>query len=214
MSPRNLLWIVVPVALSAGVLWLSAQDGNQPEGVKIGELAEKVQAREKAVSQKESALFQLEQRLNTLQTTLDQEREQIKAREKTLEEERTKFEQEKLQERERIKEQEQKQKQEQEQEKVREQQRVREQEQVSRQRATLVVNDQLVRTYEAMDPATASEALEELAKTNIDTAVALMASVAPKKAARILDQLVKSDTRLVGILSERIGSRRNGEPAR
>ena len=219
MSARNLLWIVVPVALSAGVLWLSAQDSNQPEGVKIGELAEKVQARERAASQKESALVQLEQRLNTLQATLDQEREQVKAREKALEEEKDKFEQEQVREREKVRTQAQEQAQAQaqaqaQQEQAREQQKAREQEQLRKQNETLRVNDQLVRMYEAMDPATASEALEELAKTNLDTAVALMASVAPKKAAKIFDQLTKSDTRLVGVLSQRIGRRNNEEPAR
>jgi flagellar motility protein MotE (MotC chaperone) len=211
MSPRNLFWLVIPAALSVGVLWLSAQDSkNQPEGLQIGELAERVQAREKAASQKEAALAQFEQRLNTLQATLDQEIERLKTKEKTLDEEKTKNDQERTRELERIREQERVREQEQ---RTREQeQRTREQEQEqARKKIPTEVGDQLIRTYEAMEPNSASLALEELAKTNMDVAVTLLASIAPKKAARILDQLVQSDARLTGILSERVGLRRKEE---
>ena len=226
MTTRNLFWVIVPVALSAGVLWLSAQENtNQPEGVKVGDLAEKVQARERAVSQKESALVQFEQRLNTLQTTLDQDREQIKAREKTLEDERVKFEQEKISERDRVRELEKAREQEkvrdqqqqqqiqqlQQQQQQQQQEQARKQEEARKQNATLVLNDNLIRTYEAMTPAAASEALEELAKSNLDTAVALMGSMAPKKAAKIFDQLVNADPKLIATLSERIGKRKKEE---
>jgi len=201
MSLRTVFWIIIPAALSAGVLWLSAQDSkNQPEGLQIGELAERVQAREKAVSQKEAALAQFEQRLNTLQTSLDQEIERLKAKEKNLDEERIKNEVERTRELERIREQERTRDREME-------QRAKEQEQ-TRKKTFDEVGDQLIRTYEAMEPTSASLALEELAKTNLDVAVTLMASISPKKAARILDQLVQSDARLTGILSERVGLRR------
>jgi len=201
MSARTFFWIIIPAALSAGVLWLSAQDSkNQPEGLQIGELAEKVQAREKAVSQKEAALAQFEQRLNTLQTTIDQEIERLKAKEKSLDEERIRNEVERTRELERIREQDRTRDREQE-------QRAKEQEQ-TRKKTFDEVTDQLVRTYEAMDPNSASLALEELAKTNMDVAVTLLASISPKKAAQILNQLVQSDARLTGLLSERVGLRR------
>jgi len=217
MRPRNLFWVIVPIALSAGVLWLSAQENtnqpNQPEGVRIGELAERVQAREKAVAQKEAALVQYEQRLNTLQTTMDQEREQVKTREKALEDERAKFEQEKINERERIREldkarEQEKAREQQLQQQQQQEQARRQQQEVTRKQNTVIeVSDQLVRTYEAMTPASASAALEEMAKTNIDTAAALMGAMAPKRAAKIFDQLVNADPRLIATLSERIGKR-------
>ena len=74
MNFKNLLWIAVPMALSVGVIWLSAQDpkGAPNEGVRVGELAEKLQVREKVVLQKEAELQQAEQRLATLQATLDE----------------------------------------------------------------------------------------------------------------------------------------------
>ena len=52
MNMKNMLWIAAPIALSAGVIWLSAQDpkSNPNDGVKVGELAEKLQAREKAIT--------------------------------------------------------------------------------------------------------------------------------------------------------------------
>ena len=49
MTPRTWLWILAPLALSAGVLWLSAQEAKAaPEGIRVSDLAEKVSAREKA----------------------------------------------------------------------------------------------------------------------------------------------------------------------
>lgn len=93
MNSRAWLWILAPLALSAGVLWLSAQEPKPaPEGIKITELAEKVQAREKAALQKERDLLQLEQRLATLQGTLDKDRTDLQNREKTLQEAIAKFE--------------------------------------------------------------------------------------------------------------------------
>jgi len=213
MSPRKLLWIIIPVALSIGVLWLSAQENkNQPEGVRLGELGEKIQAREKVVIQKEAALLQLEQRLNGLQATLTQEQEKIVASQKALAEEKAKFEAERAREQKRL----------QDREKAIEAERLREldrmQEEQTREiekireervrlRTVSKVDEQLVRTYEAMDPIQASRGLQELAKTNFDVAVGLLASMAPKKAARLLDQLVPLDVKLSGDLSERLGMR-------
>ena len=80
MNARFLLWISAPVALSVGVLWLSAQEPKgEPkaalaEGVKVAELASQLQNRERAIAQKEAELRQLEQRLTTLQATLDKDR--------------------------------------------------------------------------------------------------------------------------------------------
>jgi len=86
MNMKNLLWIAAPIALSAGVIWLSAQDPKvgPNEGVKVGELAEKLQAREKVLTQKEAELAQTEQRLTTLQSTLDKDRADLATREKTI----------------------------------------------------------------------------------------------------------------------------------
>jgi flagellar motility protein MotE (MotC chaperone) len=86
MNPRTWLWIAAPILLSAGVLWLSAQDSKPtvPEGIKLTELSEKVQAREKAAAQKEAQLRELEQRLITLQSTVDRDKEDLQKREKTL----------------------------------------------------------------------------------------------------------------------------------
>ena len=94
MNPRYLLWISAPLALSAGVLWLSAQDPKTPpvEGVKVGELAEKLQAREQALARKETELRQLEQRLTTLQGTLDKDRADLETREKAVKEATDKLE--------------------------------------------------------------------------------------------------------------------------
>jgi flagellar motility protein MotE (MotC chaperone) len=102
MNPRYLLWISAPVLLSAGVLWLSAQepkgDGKAAfaEGVKVSELASQLQSREKAIAQKEAELRQMEQRLNTLQATLDKDRGELAAREKAVHEALTKVENLKL----------------------------------------------------------------------------------------------------------------------
>lgn len=86
MNMKPVLWIVAPLALSAGVIWLSAQEAKVPpaEGVKVAELAEKLQSREKAVAQRETELRQLEERLATLQGTLDKDRADLSAREKSV----------------------------------------------------------------------------------------------------------------------------------
>ncbi|GLH73813.1 hypothetical protein GETHLI_23150 [Geothrix limicola] len=98
MNPRYLLWISVPVVLSAGVLWLSAQEPKGDarsainEGVKVAELASQLQNREKAIAQKEADLRQMEQRLTTLQVTLDKDRNDLAARERAVQEALTKLE--------------------------------------------------------------------------------------------------------------------------
>jgi flagellar motility protein MotE (MotC chaperone) len=86
MNAKTFLWILAPLALSAGVIWLSAQDPKTApgEGVRVAELAEKLQAREKAVAQREAELRDLEQRLATLQGTLDRDRADLQTREKAL----------------------------------------------------------------------------------------------------------------------------------
>jgi len=84
MNAKNIVWVLAPLALSAGVIWLSAQTPQTAEGVKVGELVEKVQAREKAVGQKENELRQMEERLGTLQGTLEKDRADLQTREKTL----------------------------------------------------------------------------------------------------------------------------------
>ena len=92
MNPRYLLWISAPMVLSLGVIWLSAQEpkgetkGAIAEGVRVAELASQLQNREKALTQRELDLKQLEQRLNTLQATLDRERAELATREKTVQE--------------------------------------------------------------------------------------------------------------------------------
>jgi len=88
MSFKSALWVLAPIALSAGVIWVSAQDPKaQPaEGVRVGELAEKLQARQKALDQREADLNQLEQRLATLQASLEKDRTDLQAREKILQE--------------------------------------------------------------------------------------------------------------------------------
>lgn len=168
MNPRTWLWILVPLALSAGVLWLSAQEAKTPvpPGIKVTELAEKLQHREKSVQQKEQELLQLEQRLATLQGTLDRDRTDLQTREKTLADAVAKFESE-------------------------------------RTRPTL--DPQLTRTFEAMDPLPGSKALKELAQRNQEVAVSLLASMQPKKAAKLMDQLATLDAPLTGKLSERVG---------
>ena len=102
MNPRYLLWISAPVVLSAGVLWLSAQEPKgdpkaaAAEGVKVTELASQLQNRERAIAQKEAELRQMEQRLNTLQATLDKDRSDLAVREKALHEALTRVENLKL----------------------------------------------------------------------------------------------------------------------
>jgi len=93
MNPKMLAWVALPIALSAGVIWLSAQDAQDAPkapasaGVKVADLAQSLQAKEKQLAQKEQELRELEQRLNTLQATLDQQRNEVLAKEKTLLEE-------------------------------------------------------------------------------------------------------------------------------
>jgi len=88
MNMKSVIWILAPLALSAGVIWLSAQDPKTPpgEGIRVGELAEKLQAREKALAQREGDLQQREQRLAILQGTLDKDRADLQAREKAVQE--------------------------------------------------------------------------------------------------------------------------------
>jgi len=175
MNSRAWLWILAPLALAAGVIWLSAQEPKPaPEGIKITELSEKIQAREKAAVQKERDLLLLEQRLATLQGTLDKDRTDLQGREKALQEAVAKFEGE-------------------------------------RTRPTL--DPQLTRTYEAMDPVPGSRALKELAQRNQDVAVSLLASMQPKKAAKLMDQLATLDAPLAGKLSERVGLTKPKAPA-
>lgn len=95
LNSRTWLWILAPVLLSGGVLWLSAQDPKPatPE-VKVSELAEKLQAKEKTLNQKEQELRTLQERLATLQSTLDRDRQDLQAREKTLQDAQAKLEKE------------------------------------------------------------------------------------------------------------------------
>lgn len=93
MNVRNLVWVMVPLALSAGVIWLSAQTPQTTEGIKVGELAEKLQAREKAATQKEGELRQMEERLTTLQGTLERDRADLQTREKAVQDATSKLEQ-------------------------------------------------------------------------------------------------------------------------
>lgn len=180
MNARYLLWISAPVALSAGVLWLSAQepkgDPKAPaaEGVKVAELASQLQNREKAMAQKEADLRQLEQRLNTLQATLDRDRTDLATREKAVQEALAKLENLKIR---------------------------------------PVIDPQIIRTYEAMDPTAGAQAMKELAGQNQDVAVALLAGMAPKKAAKLMDQLAPLDAKLAGRLSERVGLSKPKDPA-
>ncbi len=102
MSPsiqsRAWAWILAPLALSAGVLWLSGQEPKDakapPTELKISDLADKLQLKEKALLQKELDLRQLQERLATLQTTLDRDRQDLQAREKALQEAQAKLEKE------------------------------------------------------------------------------------------------------------------------
>ena len=177
MNPRTWIWILAPLALSFGVLWLSAQEPKAPpEGIKVTELADKLQAREKALAQKERDLQQLEQRLATLQGTLDKDRADLMAREKAVQEAQAKLEND---------------------------------------RSRPVIDTQIVRTYEAMDPAQAAKALKELAGRNESVAVSLLGTMQAKKAGRILDQLAnleKGGAELAGRLSERVALTRNQTP--
>ena len=179
-APRYLLWISAPIALSAGVLWLSAQEpkgenkGSIAEGVKVSELAAQLQNREKAIAQKEGELRLLEQRLNTLQVTLDKDRGELALREKAVQEALAKLENLKVR---------------------------------------PAIDPQIIRTYEAMEPAAGAQAMKELANQNMEVAVALMAGMTPKKAAKLMDQLAPLDAKLAGRLSERVGLSKPKDPA-
>ena len=180
MNPRYLLWISAPMVLSVGVIWLSAQEpkgetkGAVAEGVRVAELASQLQNREKALTQRELDLKQLEQRLNTLQATLDRERAELATREKTVQEALAKVENLKVR---------------------------------------PAIDPQIIRTYEAMDPAAGAQAVKELAGQNMEVAVALLAGMTPKKAGKLMDQLAPLDAKLAGRLTERVGMSRPKDPA-
>ncbi len=180
MNPRYLLWISAPMVLSVGVIWLSAQEpkgetkGAIAEGVRVAELASQLQNREKALTQRELDLKQLEQRLNTLQATLDRERAELATREKTVQEALAKVENLKVR---------------------------------------PAIDPQIIRTYEAMDPAAGAQAVKELAGQNMEVAVALLAGMTPKKAGKLMDQLAPLDAKLAGRLTERVGMSRPKDPA-
>jgi flagellar motility protein MotE (MotC chaperone) len=180
MNPRFLLWISAPVLLSAGVLWLSAQEPKNEnraavsEGVKVAELASQLQNRERAIAQKEADLRQLEQRLNTLQATLDKDRSDLATRERAVQEALAK---------------------------------------VSNLKVRPEIDKQIIDTYNAMDPAAGAQAISELAKQNLEVAVALLAGMTAKKAAKLMDQLAPLDAKLAGRLSERVGMSRPKEPS-
>jgi len=173
MKPRAWLWILAPLLLSAGVLWLSAQDPKPADGVNVSELALKLQSKEKSLTDKERDLVQLEQRLATLQGTLDKDRMDLEAREKTLKDAQAKFEAE-------------------------------------RTRPTLDL--QIVRTYESMEPSSGAKALKELATLNQEVAVSLVATMQPKKAAKLMDQVALLDAKLAGRISERVGLTKTAAP--
>ena len=172
MKSRAWLWILIPIFLSAGVLWLSAQDPAKG-GLNITELAQKLQGKEKSLTDKERDLMQMEQRLNTLQGSLDQDRNNLQTREKALQDAQAKFEAE---------------------------------------RTRPAIDPQIVRTYEAMDPVSASRAMKEFASINQDVAVSVLSAMQAKKAARLMDQLALLDAKLAGKLSERVGLTKNPAP--
>jgi len=144
------------------------------EGVKVAALASQLQNREKAMTQKEAELRQLEQRLNTLQATLDKDRGELAAREKAVQEALAK---------------------------------------VSNLKVRPAIDPQIIATYNAMDPAAGAQALKELAGQNQEVAVALLAGMTPKKAAKLMDQLAPLDAKLAGRLSEKVGMSKPKEPA-
>ena len=169
MNIKSAIWVLAPLLLSAGVIWLSAQDSAKTppaDGVKVGVLAEKLQAREKALAQRESELQQREQRLATLQGTLDKDRADLETREKAVKEATDKLE---------------------------------------AMRTRPVIDPQLIRTYEAMDPIAGAKALQELAALNLEVSVSLLSGMQPKKAAKVLDQLAPTNAKLAALLSEKVG---------
>ena len=176
MNAKMLAWVALPITLSAGMIWLSAQEAQaQPkvaEGVKVAELAQALQAKEKQLTQKEQELRELEQRLFALQATLDTQRNEMLAREKVITDEIKRLEE---------------------------------------LRSRKNIDPQLIRTYEAMDPVAGAQALRELANQNQDVAVALLAGMQAKKAAKLMDQLALLDAKLAGRLSEKVGLSRKTE---
>ena len=176
MNAKMLAWVALPITLSAGVIWLSAQEAQaQPkvaEGVKVAELAQALQAKEKQLTQKEQELRELEQRLFALQATLDQQRNELLAKEKTILDEIKRLED---------------------------------------LRSRKLIDPQLIRTYEAMDPVAGAQALKELAAQNMEVAVSLVAGMTPKKAAKLMDQLALLDAKLAGRVSERVGLSKKAE---
>lgn len=89
MNVKMVGWIAAPLLLSAGVVWMSAQDAQEKaptkaEGIKVVELANQLQTKEKQLAQKESELRELEQRLYALQGTLDQQRQELVQREESV----------------------------------------------------------------------------------------------------------------------------------
>jgi len=141
--------------------------------VKVSELATQLQTREKNIAQKEGELRQLEQRLITLQTTLDKDRSELANREKTVQDALARIENLKIR---------------------------------------PVIDSQIIRTYEAMDPTAGAQALKELANQNLDVAVALLGGMTPKKAGKLMDQLAPLDAKLAGKLSERVGLSKPKDP--
>jgi flagellar motility protein MotE (MotC chaperone) len=180
MNPKMLAWVALPIVLSAGVIWLSAQDAQEAPkapaatGVKVADLAQSLQAKEKQLAQKEQELRELEQRLYALQATLDTQRNEVLAKEKTILDEIRRLED---------------------------------------LRARKTIDPQLIRTYEAMDPTPGAAALSELAKRNMDVAVALVAGMVPKKAAKLMDALALKEAELAGRISEKVGLSKKAEPA-
>lgn len=171
MNKNIIPWIAAPILLSAGVLWLSGQEAQdkgqgKPEGIKVAELAHQLQTKEKQLVQKEAELRELEQRLFTLQTTLDRMREDVLSRENQVKAELARLEQ---------------------------------------LRSRKPIDPQLIRTYEAMDPAAGAQALKELFTQNGDVAVALLGGMQAKKAGKLLEALALLDAKTAGRLSERVG---------
>ncbi len=171
---RSWLWMLAPLGLACGVVWLSAQEPKQTsaEGIKVGELAEKLQVREKAAVQKENELRELEQRLATLQATLDKDRNDLQTREKALQEAQAKLD---------------------------------------NLRTRPPVDPQMVQTYEKMDPASGAQAIKELYTLNADLAIAVLGTIPPKKAAKVLENL--GDPKLAAKLLERVALTKRAAPA-
>lgn len=172
---RSWLWMLAPLTLSFGVVWLSAQDpkGTSAEGIKVGELAEKLQVREKAVVQKENELRELEQRLATLQATLDRDRNDLQSREKALQDAQAKFD---------------------------------------ALRTRPPVDPQMIQTYEKLDPAVGATTLEALYKSNERLAIAVIGTIPPKKAAKVLESLSQTNPKLAAEILEKVALTKKATP--